>query len=178
MRALLVLLPALLLSGSAVAQPLEPPRPPERMHHRIGATVNLGYTLGWMFGVPISYGEAQVEVGWTGQKGPVGIDVGGMISLARGSTEAGRTINQLVFGPRAIFRYELLRFGIGVGVGQIGVRRSTRPDDPQTSLTIDSFLSAGFEPIQWDGHALFLEVQGHLIDGTKPATTFAAGFRF
>ena len=126
MRALLFVLPTLLATGSASAQPLEAPPAPARMQHRVGATLTLGYTLGWMFGVPIHYGEAQVEVGWTGQKGPVGIDVGGMISLARGSTEAGRTINQLVFGPRAIFRYELLRFGIGVGIGQIGVRRSTR----------------------------------------------------
>ncbi|MBL8721236.1 MAG: hypothetical protein JNL79_34945 [Myxococcales bacterium] len=171
--ALLTLSPVL---GAHAAQAQEAPRPPAE--NRVGATLTLGYTMGWIFGVPIRYGEAQIAAHWTRQRGESGLDLGGMVSIERGSTEAGRAMNALTFGARFVYRWDLLRFGFGMTLGQVGIRRSTRADDPQTSLVFDPFLSAGFEPLRWDGHALFLELQGHLVDMKNPATTFALGVRY
>lgn len=165
-----------LVSGTHAAQAQEPPRPPAE--NRVGATLTLGYTMGWIFGVPIRYGEAQIAAHWTRQRGESGLDLGGMVSIERGSTEAGRAMNALTFGARFVYRWDILRFGFGMTVGQVGIRRSTKADDPETSMVFDPFLSAGFEPLRWDGHAVFLELQGHLVDMTNPATTFALGVRY
>lgn len=175
-RLAVVALPLLALLGAptAAAQPSGEPR----ADNRVGMTVTAGYSMGWVFGVPIRYGELQLAAHWTRQKGENGIDLGGVASLWRGETEAGRTLTGLTLGARFVYRWEFLRLGAGLAVGQMGFRRSTRPDDPQTAMVFDPYLSAGLEPFRFDGHALFFELQGHLVDLQNPATTLAVGFRF
>lgn len=158
----------------AHAQPVAEPR----AENRVGMTITGGYSMGWVFGVPIRYGEMQLAAHWTRQKGETGIDLGGVASLWRGETEAGRALTGLTLGARFVYRWEFLRLGVGIAAGQMGFRRSTRGDDPETALVFDPYLSAGLEPFRFDGHALFLEVQGHLVDLENPATTLAVGFRF